>query len=100
MQLIELTINDTSPLVIYSPFRVASPTFNLTSGWNPVFNKSLATYTGQLGVGESSHVTSMDVTCELSPTPNCPEYVARDLLNTGFHPLVRLNVGDATRKGE
>lgn len=58
-----ITIDDTSPTVVYSPFADTFAAPNLTAGWNPYFSDSgLATdpTIGQVGQGLSFHVTSAD----------------------------------------
>ena len=62
-----ISIDDTSPTVLYEPFGDTYGVPNLTGGWNPYFSGSgLATdpatdpAAGQKGEGTSFHVTSAD----------------------------------------
>ena len=59
--LVTFSVDDTSPAVIYSPFRDTFSTPNLIGGWNPYFvNSGFATSQGAVGVGTSLHITSLD----------------------------------------
>lgn len=57
-----ITIDDTSPTFVYSPFADTFGTPNLTAGWNPYYSETAFTpnpLTGE-GNGTSLHVTSAD----------------------------------------
>lgn len=57
--LLQLTIDDTSPTVSFSPFRDTLSTPNLSAGWNPYYATSgFASAPGQTGSGSSYHITS------------------------------------------
>ncbi|KAI0339912.1 hypothetical protein BDW22DRAFT_1399608 [Trametopsis cervina] len=59
-----ITIDDTSPTVVYAPFADTFSSPNLTAGWNPFFSDSgfadTTSSDGQVGEGTSFHVTSGD----------------------------------------
>lgn len=58
---VQVTIDDTSPCISYSPFRDTYTTPNLSAGWNPYYDKSgFATSSGEIGNGTSLHITSLD----------------------------------------
>ena len=96
MQLLELTIDDTSPLIVYSPFRDTLSTPNLTTGWNPYYHSSgLASLIGQVGVGESYHITSMDG-ASLSVKWN-GECASPSISRFGIHRYHRLFAGNGIR---
>ena len=57
-----ITVDDTSPTLVYSPFADPFGTPNLTAGWNPFFSETGYTpdpVSGE-GNGTSLHVTSAD----------------------------------------
>jgi hypothetical protein len=57
----QVTIDDTSPCISYSPFRDTFTTPNLSAGWNPYYDQSgFATASGEIGNGTSLHITSLD----------------------------------------
>jgi len=58
-----ITLDDISPQITYSPttFTTFAPAPNLLDGWNVEFTQSgFASVPGQLGLGESLHVTQND----------------------------------------
>lgn len=58
---VQVTIDDTSPCISYSPFRDTFTTPNLSAGWNPYYDQSgFATSSGGTGNGTSLHITSLD----------------------------------------
>ncbi|KAG6849640.1 hypothetical protein H0H93_006644 [Arthromyces matolae] len=60
-QNLQISIDDTSPTIFYSPSADTFAGANLTAGWNPYFNSSgLVTSIGQIGIGTSFHITSRD----------------------------------------
>jgi hypothetical protein len=58
---VQISVDDTSPSLSYYPFRNALSTPDLTAGWNPYYDISgFASSPGQIGIGTSYHITSMD----------------------------------------
>jgi hypothetical protein len=54
-------VDDTSPLISYSPFADTFSTPDLLKGWNPYFTDSgFVSSQGDVGKGTSLHVTSYD----------------------------------------
>ena len=57
----QISIDDTSPCISYSPFRDTSTTPNLSAGWNPYYDQSgFAISSGGTGNGTSLHITSLN----------------------------------------
>ncbi|KAF4620281.1 hypothetical protein D9613_000204 [Agrocybe pediades] len=57
----QFVVDDTSPLISYSPFRDTLSVPNLGAGWNPYYNESgFASSLGEVGNGTSLHITSLD----------------------------------------
>ena len=54
-----ITVDDSSPTIAYAPAVVAPPdtTPDLAAGWNQFFNGTASTAPGQVGAGQSVHVT-------------------------------------------
>ncbi|KAJ3488315.1 hypothetical protein NLJ89_g11628 [Agrocybe chaxingu] len=58
---VQLTIDDSSPSVAYSPFRDTLGAPNPTAGWNPYYDPNgYAASPGQLANGTSLHITSLN----------------------------------------
>ena len=58
---INVTIDDTSPQIFYSPLVLTAGSPDLQQGWNQYFNGSgFSTFPGQFGIGESAHATSLN----------------------------------------
>lgn len=56
-----LTIDDTSPQIVYLPPTLTSATPDLLGGWNEYYNGTgFNSYLGQTGLDASWHVTSRD----------------------------------------
>jgi hypothetical protein len=61
MNSIQLSVDDSSPEIVYSPFRDSFSTPELLHGWNPFYSISgFATTIGMFGNGTSFHITSLD----------------------------------------
>lgn len=76
-----ISIDDTSPTVLYTPFGDNYGVPNLTAGWSPYFSDSgFATdpAAGQQGDGTSFHVTSADgASLRLRWNGECAQYSFR-----------------------
>lgn len=57
---VQLSVDDTSPTIVYAPFGDTFGSPNLTAGWNPYFDSGFNAFPGQVGNGTSSHITSLD----------------------------------------
>ncbi|KAF7782135.1 hypothetical protein Agabi119p4_1511 [Agaricus bisporus var. burnettii] len=56
---VQFSVDDSSPLLTYTPFPDTFGQANLTAGWNPYFVESgFVSAIGQTGVGQSQHITS------------------------------------------
>lgn len=56
---VQFSVDDSSPLLAYTPFPDTFGQANLTAGWNPYFVESgFVSAIGQTGVGQSQHITS------------------------------------------
>lgn len=59
--IVQFSVDDTSPQISYFPFADTLSTPNLSAGWNPYFSLSgFAAALGESGNGTSHHITSLD----------------------------------------
>lgn len=59
--IVQFSVDDTSPQISYLPFADTLSTPNISAGWNPYFSLSgFAAALGESGNGTSHHITSLD----------------------------------------